>query len=305
MSLGLLVCSLCSRPLNRALSPSPVPGFGERLGPPKQHASLAPQLVPGYNSRGWGCLYSLGLHSRKKDTFLTSCIFLLQWPLLNTEQTSYRLAHLEPEGTLERAGICKSFLWLLQQTATSMWLKESNIYSLPVLGVRRLRSVTLGKIKEPAGPTPAVAPGRVCPCVFQPAVTSLQPPSCGHRASSPWSVSSLPHLTLTRALWRPRLHQRADRMKIRVTDYEPNWSHGPQPRLTQWNYEPRRVGPPKVDRSRRRVLTKRGPLEKGMANHFSTVALRTPWTVWKGKNDTTLKDELPRLIGAQYATGED
>ena len=32
-----------------------------------------------------------------------------------------------------------------------------------------------------------------------------------------------------------------------------------------------------------RVLTKRGPLEKGMANHFSILALRTPWTVWKGK----------------------
>ena len=30
-------------------------------------------------------------------------------------------------------------------------------------------------------------------------------------------------------------------------------------------------------------LTKRGPLESGMANHFSTLALRTPWTVWKGK----------------------
>ena len=28
-----------------------------------------------------------------------------------------------------------------------------------------------------------------------------------------------------------------------------------------------------------RVLTKCGPLQKGMANHFSTLALRTPWTV--------------------------
>ena len=28
-------------------------------------------------------------------------------------------------------------------------------------------------------------------------------------------------------------------------------------------------------------LTKRGPLEKGMANHFSILALSTPWTVWK------------------------
>ena len=53
--------------------------------------------------------------------------------------------------------------------------------------------------------------------------------------------------------------------------------------LTQWNYEPCCVGPPKMDRSWWRVLTKRGPLEKGMANHFSILALRTPWTVWKAK----------------------
>ena len=50
--------------------------------------------------------------------------------------------------------------------------------------------------------------------------------------------------------------------------------------------------------------TKHGPLEKGMANHFSILTLRIPWTVWKGK-DMTLKDELPRLVGAQYATGEE
>ena len=31
------------------------------------------------------------------------------------------------------------------------------------------------------------------------------------------------------------------------------------------------------------LWTKRGPLEKGMANYFSIVALRNPWTVWKGK----------------------
>ena len=30
-----------------------------------------------------------------------------------------------------------------------------------------------------------------------------------------------------------------------------------------------------------KVLTKRGPLEKGMVNHFSILALRTPGTVWK------------------------
>ena len=48
-----------------------------------------------------------------------------------------------------------------------------------------------------------------------------------------------------------------------------------------WNYEPCHAGPPKMDGSWWRVLTKCGPLEKGMANHFSILALRTPWTVWK------------------------
>ena len=52
-----------------------------------------------------------------------------------------------------------------------------------------------------------------------------------------------------------------------------------------------------------RVLTKRGPLEKGVANHFSILALRTHEQYEKAK-DRTLKDELPRSIGAQYATGD-
>ena len=50
------------------------------------------------------------------------------------------------------------------------------------------------------------------------------------------------------------------------------------------------------------LLTRRGPLERGTANHLSILALRTPWTVRKGKK-MILKDELPRLVGAQYATG--
>ena len=43
------------------------------------------------------------------------------------------------------------------------------------------------------------------------------------------------------------------------------------------------VGPPKMGGSWWRGLTECGPLEKGMANHFRVLALRTPWTVWKGK----------------------
>ena len=75
------------------------------------------------------------------------------------------------------------------------------------------------------------------------------------------------------------ISQRAGRMRTTITE---NWSHRPQPCLAQWNYEPCHVGPPKMDGSWWRVLTKRGPLEKGMANHFSILALRIR-IVWQGR----------------------
>ena len=37
------------------------------------------------------------------------------------------------------------------------------------------------------------------------------------------------------------------------------------------------------DGSQWRILTKHGPLKEGMVNLSSILALRTPWTVWKGK----------------------
>ena len=64
------------------------------------------------------------------------------------------------------------------------------------------------------------------------------------------------------------------------------------------------TGQPKMGGSWWRGLTECGPLEKGMANHFSILALRTPWTGWKGKNDRILKEEIPRSVGAQHATGD-
>ena len=39
-----------------------------------------------------------------------------------------------------------------------------------------------------------------------------------------------------------------------------------------------------------------------MANHFSI--LENPMNSMKRQKDRTLKDELPRLEGAQYATGD-
>ena len=40
-----------------------------------------------------------------------------------------------------------------------------------------------------------------------------------------------------------------------------------------------------------------------MTSHFSILALRTSNSM-KRQKDKTLEDELPRLVGAQYATGD-
>ena len=53
-----------------------------------------------------------------------------------------------------------------------------------------------------------------------------------------------------------------------------------------------------------RVLTKRGPLGKGMANHFSILDLRTSWTAWKGKRIGHWKMN-PQVSRCQNVTGEE
>ena len=57
-----------------------------------------------------------------------------------------------------------------------------------------------------------------------------------------------------------------------------------------------------MDRSLWRDMTKCGPLEKGMANQNS--CLENLKNSMKRQKDKTLKDELPRSVGAQYATGD-
>ena len=56
--------------------------------------------------------------------------------------------------------------------------------------------------------------------------------------------------------------------------------------------------PSEMDRSLWRVLTKHGPLEKGMANHFSIPALRIPWTEEPGR----LQSMGLQRIGHDWAT---
>ena len=53
-----------------------------------------------------------------------------------------------------------------------------------------------------------------------------------------------------------------------------------------------------MDGSWRRVLTKRGPLEKGLQYPW----LENPMNSMKRQKDRKLKDELLRSVGAQYAT---
>ena len=58
-----------------------------------------------------------------------------------------------------------------------------------------------------------------------------------------------------------------------------------------------------MDRSWWRVLTKHGPLEKGKAP-LQCSCLENPMNIMKRQKYRTLKDELPRSLGAQYATGD-
>ena len=51
-------------------------------------------------------------------------------------------------------------------------------------------------------------------------------------------------------------------------------------------------------------MTKGDPLEKGIANHFTSLP-ENPMNNMKRQKDRTLKDELPRSVGAQYATGDE
>ena len=59
-----------------------------------------------------------------------------------------------------------------------------------------------------------------------------------------------------------------------------------------------------MDGSWWRVLTKRGPLEKANGKPLQYSCLENPMNSMKRQKDRTLKDELLRLVGAQYATGD-
>ena len=64
------------------------------------------------------------------------------------------------------------------------------------------------------------------------------------------------------------------------------------------------MGPPKMGRSLWRGLTECGPLEKGNGKPLQYSYLENPMNSMKRQKDGTLKDDFPRSVGAQYATGD-
>ena len=59
-----------------------------------------------------------------------------------------------------------------------------------------------------------------------------------------------------------------------------------------------------MGRSWWRGLIECGPLEKGMAIPLQYSCLENPMNSMKRQNNRILKEELPRSVGAQYATGD-
>ena len=89
-----------------------------------------------------------------------------------------------------------------------------------------------------------------------------------------------------------------------ITENWLNYSHASQICLTQWNYEPCHVGPPKTD----------GQGEEFWQNmvywrkEWQTTSVLLPWETqeqYRKQKDRTLKDEFPRLVGDQCATREE
>ena len=93
------------------------------------------------------------------------------------------------------------------------------------------------------------------------------------------SCEEIPHVqgerNPSKTVGTERGHQRADRQKpqSQTTGQSDHMDHN---LVYLSETKPCRVGPPKTAGSWWRGLTECGPLEKGMANHFSILALRTP-----------------------------
>ena len=108
------------------------------------------------------------------------------------------------------------------------------------------------------------------------------------------------HCLPTGNFQKPLIIQRADRIKITITENEPNWSHGPQPCLTQCKYKPCLEGPSKTNRSWWRTWSTVEENDKPL----QYACTENPMNSMRIQKDMTLKDELPRSVASQYVTGD-
>ena len=95
------------------------------------------------------------------------------------------------------------------------------------------------------------------------------------------------------------IHQRTGRLKTSITENKPNWSHGPQTCLTQWNYE--RAMPWRAIQDRQVMLEhsdKTWSTAEGNGKPLQYSCLENPMNSMKRQNDRILKGELPRLVAA-------
>ena len=74
------------------------------------------------------------------------------------------------------------------------------------------------------------------------------------------------------------------------------------------NYEPYSVKPPKMVGELSTMVEssdKMWSIGEGNGKPLQYSCLENPMNIMKRQNDMTLKDEFPRSVGAQYATGEE
>ena len=105
---------------------------------------------------------------------------------------------------------------------------------------------------------------------------------------------------ILKILWKNSIHWRWERDKSRISARAHDTKYTrPQPCLTQWN-QAMPTGQPKTGGSWWRGLAQ----WEGNGKPLQYSCLENPMNKMKRQNDSILKEELPRSVGAQYATGD-
>ena len=97
------------------------------------------------------------------------------------------------------------------------------------------------------------------------------------------------------------LHQRADRLKTTVTENYPIWLQRPQPCLNSLKLS---AMPYRATQDRWVMVESSEKTGEGNGKPLQYSCLENTMNSMERQKDRTLKDELPRSVGALYATGD-